>query len=58
MDHKLTLFFYILLRDHLPSGAIEDIMEKHVEPHAQKDTVYSNKHMEAYAKELARRLTE
>lgn len=30
-NRKLQIFLYILLRDHLPSGKVEEIMEKYVE---------------------------
>jgi hypothetical protein len=55
-DKKLITFLYILLRDKLPSGSVEDIMEKHVEPTADKEVVYTNPHTEAHARWLAKRL--
>jgi len=63
----LVVFFYILLRDHLPAGTVELIMRDHVElplPRApsiaEKPTqpAFSNRHVEAYAKEIAKRLSK
>jgi transcriptional regulator with XRE-family HTH domain len=54
---RLEAFLYVLLRDHLPAGAVESI----VCDHAEKITgaiEFSNKQLGAYAHQLARRLTK
>ena len=51
---RLTTFLYILLRDHVPAGDVEDILQHHAE--VPGSPVYSNPHLAAYAKELAQRL--
>lgn len=55
-DDQLTSFLYILMRDHLPSGVVEDIMAKHVENIGNDEVRFSNPHLEAHARELASRL--
>jgi hypothetical protein len=56
----MVSFLYVLLRDHLPAGAVESIVREHVEKSAKciggLRTVYSNEFLEAYARELANRI--
>lgn len=52
----LLSFLYILLRDHMTFGQIEEIMEKHVELSKNKPREYSQGHMEEYAQSLIERL--
>lgn len=56
VNHRLVAFLYILGRDHLPLGKIEEIMVEHVE----KGEIYnfSNGALEHYAKHISRRLNE
>jgi hypothetical protein len=58
MTDPLVLFLYILGRDHLPLGAVEGIMEGHVEPIMQDrlDTTFSSPQLEAWAIDVARRI--
>jgi hypothetical protein len=53
---ELLYFLYILLRDHVPFGVVEEIMEKQVEPTRDKPRDYSAGHMEEYAQSLIERL--
>lgn len=55
-NKKLVSFLYILMRDHLPSGAVEGIMENHVKKIDKKKPVFTNEHLKAHAVELAERL--
>lgn len=52
----LVTFLYVLLRDHLPAGAVEQLMRDHVVKAEGRARTYSNQHLEAYARELAARL--
>lgn len=51
----LVEFLYILMRDHLPVGTIEEIVMKHVRG---TKTVYSNGWLAEYAQDVAVRLKE
>lgn len=51
---RLVDFLYILGRDHLPIGAIEDIMFDFVD---SEPSSYCNTYLEDYARDLANRLT-
>ena len=56
---NLEIFLYILLRDHLPAGKVESILEWHVDvarDQTTKTIVYSNSQLFSYAKSLAKRL--
>jgi hypothetical protein len=57
---RLAQFLYILMRDYLPSGAVEGIMEKYVEralwPDQTRKAVFSNGYLAEHAKDLAARL--
>ena len=53
----LVSFLYILLRDHLPAGSVEAIMQQHVEAESQQ-TQFTNGYIASYAKDLATRLQE
>lgn len=55
-DGRLVQFLYILLRDHLPAGAVEGIMLNHVDKTAGLEITYSNHHLADYARELAARI--
>lgn len=52
----LVQFLYVLLRDHLPAGAVADIVKNHTKP--ETFTFYSNHHLAQYARELAAALTK
>jgi hypothetical protein len=55
-DELLVQFLYILLRDHLPAGTVEQIIVDHVAPSADLEVKYSNEFLEGYAREIAGRL--
>ncbi|MCU1242398.1 MAG: hypothetical protein JWO71_3124 [Candidatus Acidoferrum typicum] len=59
---KLTKFLYVLMRDRLPLGAVQSIVDDYCEfaenpPPLRPQLRYTNSHLEAYARELAGRLT-
>ncbi len=54
---KLQSLLYILLRDDIVAGRIEQIMRDHVEKAARDDEVrFCNPYLAAYAAELAQRI--
>ncbi len=55
MSEALVAFLYVLIRDEVVPGSIERIMESHIQGR-NAPRVYSNPHLEAYARELAGRL--
>jgi len=56
-DKKLMKFFYILAREHIVTGKLEDIMEKHVEKSSSKSNVrFTNGYLANYVEDLIRRL--
>lgn len=52
----LVSFLYILLRDHVPAGVVEGIMQNHVEV-AEINTEFCNGFIARYARDVAARLT-
>lgn len=64
MKPRLVTFLYILLRDHLPAGIVEEIMVKHaqyegIEALDEADfESYSNVHLARYAHEISQRLVQ
>lgn len=53
--NKLVDFLYCLLRDRVPPGEIETLIAN-IEAAQDNESEYENKHLEAYARELADRL--
>ena len=51
---KLVSFLYVLMRDHLPAGAVEEIMLKQVE--LKGESVFTNGWLAEYSKDIAKRL--
>lgn len=51
----LVSFLYILMRDHLATGIIEEIMLNHVE-HGQSESHFTNGWLANYCKDIAARL--
>lgn len=49
----LVTFLYILMRDHLPTGIVEEIVEKHT---YHDGMTYTNGWLAEYAQDLAERL--
>lgn len=53
MNHDpLTQFFYLVMRDKLPTGEVEWVMDQ-VRKGAGMDVAHSAPHLEAYAASLA-----
>ena len=50
---KLVTFIYILVRDHIPMGKIESIMQEHVN---DKEALFTNGYLARYSKDVAKRL--
>ena len=57
---KLVQFLYVLLRDHVPSGVVEGIMEGHVEKMSSINgqTYYTNGYLADHALDIAIRLRD
>jgi hypothetical protein len=53
-EEQLVKFLYILLRDHVPTGAVEGIIEEHVRKSKDKRGIFSSKHLEGLATDMAR----
>jgi len=53
---KLKSFLYVLMRDEVVPGVVEEIVRDHAEAVAAKEIIYSNPFLAAYADELAKRL--
>lgn len=54
-DSKLVSFFYTLLRDELPAGVVEKLVQ---DAALGEKITYTNGHLAEYAASLAKRLTE
>lgn len=55
-ESRLQVFLYLLLRDHLPAGIVEMLVQE-VSPLAQVGHRFSNSALAHYAGELARRIS-
>ncbi len=54
---NLVAFLYILLRDDVVVGRVEEILKQHVEVgEPGYETLYTNEDLEAMAKKFAKRL--
>lgn len=51
---RLEVFLYLLLRDHLPAGAVEKI----VLTLNEEETLFTNGWLATYAKDLSKRLRD
>jgi len=61
-SEKLTRFLYVLMRDRLPAGAVQSIVDDYCDlvspdPPLRPQVRYTNSQLESYARELAGRLT-
>jgi len=54
----LLCFLYVLLRDYMTFGQIEEIMKNHVELSKGAPREYSQDHMAVYAQSLVDRLVK
>lgn len=52
IESKLVSFLYDLMRDHLPAGVVEKLVQDSQEP----NVTYTNGWLANYAKDLAERL--
>ncbi len=57
MRTKLTTFLYLLMRDHLPTGVVEGLIQKSDPGEDCEGVDYCCPHMEGKAKEMVERLT-
>lgn len=55
LDSKLASFLYSLMRDHLPTGIVEELVQ---EACVESKVLYTNGWLALYAKNLADRLTK
>jgi len=52
----LVSFLYILLRDHVPAGVVEGIVQNHVAVAGGHEAEFCNGFIASYAKDVAERL--
>jgi hypothetical protein len=52
----LVSFLYILMRDHIPAGVVEGIMQHHVDAPEGTLSELCNGYLASYAKDVAARL--
>lgn len=52
----LRVFLYVLVRDHLPFGTVEEIMLRHVDPSTGKPLVFSEHDQASWADGMAVRI--
>ena len=55
IDSKLVSFLYELMRDHLPAGVVEHLVQ---EASQESKVVYTNGWLAQYAQDLANRLKD
>lgn len=54
IDSKLVSFLYQLMRDHVPPGVVEEVLNDSVH---HSDIVYTNGWLAKYAEDIAKRLS-
>lgn len=55
---NLVAFLYLLMRDELPTGTVAGILANHIRKPKLTPWVFSNPHLEAYAREIAAELVQ
>lgn len=55
---NLQIFLYLLMRDHLPSGAVAEIIVEIEKTDSSKGVEFTNKYLALHASELADRITK
>ena len=56
---KLEAFFFILNRDYLPFGKVEEIFKNHVDKISEDNKpVFEDKNLEAYCKTLVKKFDD
>jgi len=58
VSERLVAFLYILMRDQVVPGLVEEIMREHTHPGLDLRGEYSNEGLETYARDVAKRLTK
>ena len=53
---KLVAFLYLLMRDQMPTGDVAGILQNHIRKLGTTAWIFSNRHLEAYAREIAAEL--
>ena len=53
---NLVAFFYVLMRNHLPIGVVEALVQENEMP-PEEPVVFTNGHLARYAQECVARLT-
>ena len=53
---NLVAFFYQLMRDHLPIGVVEKLIQENADP-PKNATIFTNGYLARYAQECVARLT-
>ena len=57
-DSELVCFLYVLMRDHLPTGTVGQLVQDTVKMAPAKPYSFTNGHLAEYAQYLAGRLSE
>lgn len=59
MNERFVDFMYVLMRDHLTPGCVEEITVKFVEPTVGNNSCeFTNKGLEQYAREIVKRIED
>ena len=58
MDDLVTLLLYLLMRDEVVPGIMERIVRECEGQNPDQEVIFSNKHLEAYARDLVKRLRD
>jgi hypothetical protein len=61
MQDKLTTFMYLLMRDHVPTGAVVEVLKTIDDLEgdiAGQNIVFSNEHLLRMAEDYSKRLSE
>lgn len=55
-EEQMTRFLYVLMRDEVPTGVVEKILKNHIVKARKEKAIFSAKHLENYARQLAREI--
>lgn len=57
MNERFVDFIYVLMRDHLPPGYVEEITTNHIECTSGNDSCrFTNKGLEQYSRDIVARI--
>lgn len=56
MNEAVVRLLYILMRDEVPCGVVAKILKEYVDHFDFPEVIFTNKHLEAYAREIERKL--